>query len=87
MMFNEQDRNSCWSPDFRVDSSSPSLAMRTLTIIYSDLKVEKRLGNEEIILMCRGFRNPISKKVNKGFHITLYDSEFQDENNPSPNQI
>jgi hypothetical protein len=85
MMFNEQDRNSCSSDDFYVVSSSPSLLLGTLTIMYQDLVESKRAGLEPIVFKCRGFRNPIVPVSWPGFRVTFYDSQFQDENNPSPN--
>jgi hypothetical protein len=87
MMFNEQDRNSCTSDDFIVNSSTPSLVLRTLTITYSELNPDLRQGGKKITFVCRGFRNPIQPEIIKGFRILFYDSEFGDPFAPNPNQI
>jgi len=55
--------------------------------MYSDMKPEVREGGVPIRFVCRGFRNPIVPTEWPGFRITFYDSQFQDETNPSPNEI
>ena len=74
MMFNEQDRDSCTSDDFFVESSRPSLLLQSLTIMYSDLKPELWDGSKPITFKCRGFRNPIVPVKWSGFRLSLYDS-------------
>jgi len=40
------------------------------------MNVDKMAGNKELTLLCRGFRNPILRKIITGFAIYMYDSEF-----------
>ena len=51
------------------------------------MKQEKWNGNEELFITCKYFKNPIRKEVLRGFRITMFDSEFKNINNPSPNEI
>lgn len=80
MMYNEQARNKCTSPDMVIQSSTPDLINRNLMIRYKAMKPEKIKGGE-LTIVCQSFKNPIYEGYWPGFRISLYDSE------PIPNPI
>jgi len=80
MAYNEQDRNTCSSPDFEVISSTPTLMTRNVLVTYKGLDKTKHKGSQ-LTLVCRGYKNPIVAAKQSGFKISLFDNE------PSPHMI
>jgi len=66
MMFNENFKDTCSSPDMDIIDSYPDLVTQSLAIFYKDMLPEK-ISGQEIRITCHGFKNPIFEDKWYGF--------------------